>query len=296
MSPAVPIPLNSIIPSFEATLQTPRDRSFYIWTYGTWAAALGVRNEGWFYVDVHGSGQAPKEGALYAQLRCWRDALLRVKIPDVKQRSMENCYLNLHIITVPTRVTVSTVEAHVFTNQDSSLIREKWNAALELSILDNSPIQSWHVIASPPHVASFLADQNISVVNRAWVDTTNFSCRQQASKAGQATYVCACGRPMRLEAVRGHGWYQQHLDSSGPHKTFLITGVRWEDKRGQSAVPKPTPKPKASNPFQMAARKSTPPSSTMSPPPNRSEESTSTSSPSSSSTNTKAAAGSNAVC
>ena len=174
MSPVVPIPLNSIIPSFEAILQTPRERSFYIWTYGTWAVALGVRNEGSFYVDVHGSGQAPKEGALYAQLRFRRDALLRVMIPDVKRRSMENCYLNLHIITVPTTVTVSTVEARVFQNQDSSVIREKWNAALELSILDNSPIRSWHVIASPQHVASFLADQNISVVNRACVDTTNF--------------------------------------------------------------------------------------------------------------------------
>ena len=59
---------------------------------------------------------------------------------------------------------------------------------------------------------------------------------------------------MRLEAVPGHGWYQQHLDSSGPHKTFLITGVRWEDKRGHSAIPKPTPKCKASNPFQLAAK------------------------------------------
>ena len=105
---------------------------------------------------------------------------MRVMIPGVKQRSMENCYLNLHIITVPTTVTISTVEAHVFQNQDSSVIREKWNAALELSILDNSPIQSWHVIASPQHVASFLADQNISVVNRAWVSRVGSKHRKQA--------------------------------------------------------------------------------------------------------------------
>ena len=232
ISPQIPIELKSVIPSFEAILQTPRDRSFYIWTYGTWAVALGARNEGWFYVDVHGSRQAPKEGALYAQLKCWRDAFTRLMVPDATQRSMQHCHLNLHVVSVPSTVTISTVEAQVFQNQDASAIREKWNALLELSILDNSPIQSWHVVACARDVETFMSDQNVSVVNKAWVDTTNFKRQQHASKQGHTSYMCACGRPMRLEAIPGHGWYQQHLDSSGPHKTFLVIGVYWEDKLG----------------------------------------------------------------
>ena len=109
-------------------MQTPRDRSFYIWTYGTWAVTLGACNEGWIDVGVHGSGKAAKEGALYAQLRYWRDTLTRLMVPDAKQRTMQHSHLDLYVVTLPATVAVRTVEAQVFKDRNVTTIREKWNA------------------------------------------------------------------------------------------------------------------------------------------------------------------------
>ena len=61
-----------------------------------------------------------------------------------------------------------------------------------------------------------------------------------AQEAKRAEYNCVCGRPLRVQAMPGKGWYKAHCEHSSAHKAYICTGQNWVDNRGQNKSTTPT--------------------------------------------------------